>query len=206
MKKYFALTFILLNFTSYSFAQMQLGIKAGINFSTINGDDVDELDSKIGFAGGLFFMYQFNSLFAIQPEVYYSMKGATADDLVIENSTSTLCLDYIEVPILFKVIIPVEGSSVKPSIFVGPSVGFNTTAKAMFEYDGESSEDDIEDVSPTDLGLVFGAGLGFPVGMNELGFDLRYILGLSSIDDSEDEFDVKNSVININAYFGFNLH
>ena len=66
-----------------SYAQMQLGVKAGLNIASIGGDDADQilegqsLDSKTGFAGGLFFMYQFSNMFAIQPEAYYTMKGAT---------------------------------------------------------------------------------------------------------------------------------
>jgi hypothetical protein len=71
---------------------------------------------------------------------------------------------------------------------------------------GQSMEDDVEDVNSTDIGVVFGAGLGFPVGQNEVGVDFRYILGLTEVDKSEDPADFKNSVININAYFGFNLH
>jgi hypothetical protein len=187
---------------------MQLGIKAGVNFATLTGEYTDDLNSKTGFNGGIFFMYQFNKLFAIQPEAYYTMKGATADDVVIENSTSTVSLDYIEIPILFKVIIPIENSPICPSVFVGPYVAFNTTAKQKLEYMGESQEEDIEEVASTDFGLVFGAGIGFPIGTNEAGVDFRYGLGLTTIDDSgEDDFpDIKNSVFNINAYFGFNLH
>jgi len=206
MKKYFTLLLMIMAFTPLSIAQMQLGLKAGVNFSTLIGDDAEGAESLTGFTGGIFFMYQFNKMFAIQPEVYYTMKGATDQEtLAGETIEATLSLDYIEVPILFKLLIPIENSSIAPSLFVGPSIGFNMTAKAKLEYQGESYEEDIEDVNPTDIGLVFGAGLGFPVGQNELGFDFRYILGLSSVDDSAENFDIKNSVINLNAYFGFAL-
>jgi hypothetical protein len=208
VKKYFILVLIFAAFTSVSFGQgMQLGLKAGVNFANVVGDDVDGVDSKTGFAGGLFFMYQFNKLFAIQPEAYYTMKGATDEEAILgETATLTISLDYIEVPILFKVIIPIENSPIRPSVFVGPYVAFNTTAKQKLEYMGESQEADIEDVASTDFGLVFGAGLGFPVGTNEVGVDFRYGLGLTSLDDSGEDLDIKNSVFNINAYFGFNLH
>jgi len=135
------------------------------------------------------------------------MKGATDEEAILgETATLTISLDYIEVPILFKVIIPIENSPIHPSVFVGPYVAFNTTAKQKLEYMGESQEADIEDVASTDFGLVFGAGLGFPVGTNEVGVDFRYGLGLTSLDDSGEDLDIKNSVFNINAYFGFNLH
>jgi len=215
LKKYFTLVIIFAAFTAVSFGQgMQLGLKAGVNFANINGADADELvgnnlDTRTGFAGGIFFMYQFNNLFAIQPEAYYSMKGATYSE---NGGNLTWALDYIEVPLLFKVIIPVQGSNMRPSVFVGPAVGFNTTSKVTIEFNGQSEDMDLkDDTQSTDFSLVFGAGLGVGVGTNEVGVDVRYILGLTSIDNSsdnstEDALDLKNGVININVYFGFNLH
>jgi hypothetical protein len=207
MKKCLILLFILTAFTSLSLAQMQIGPKAGLNLANLSGDDVENTDSKTGFAGGVFFMYQFSKMFAIQPEAYYTMKGATQKETIEDISIDiTYTLDYIEVPLLFKLLIPIEGSSIHPAIFAGPAIGFNTTAKVKAEAEGQSAEQDFKDnTKSTDFGLVFGGGLGFPVGKNELGFDVRYILGLSTIDDTADEADVKNGVINFNVYFGFSL-
>jgi hypothetical protein len=206
MKKYFTLLLILAAFTSFSLAQMQIGPKAGLNISDLSGDDISNTDSKTGFSGGVFFMYQFNKMFAVQPEAYYTMKGAKSKGTIEGyDYTATWSLDYIEIPVLLKLLIPIEGASINPAIFAGPSVGFNTTHKIKVEVGGQSSEQDITDITSTDFGLVFGGGLGFPVGTNELGFDVRYILGLSTIDDSADKADVKNGVISINAYFGFSL-
>jgi hypothetical protein len=206
MKKFFTLLFILIAFVSFSHAQMQIGPKAGLNISNLSGNDVNNTDSRTGFAGGLFFMYQFSNMFAVQPEAYYTMKGATQKETIEGYSiTYTYSLDYIEIPVLLKFIIPIQGSAVHPAIFAGPAVGFNTTHKVKAEYEGQSAEADIPDVKSTDFSLVFGGGVGFPVGTNELGFDVRYILGLSTIDDSAAKSDVKNGVINVNAYFGFSL-
>jgi hypothetical protein len=206
MKKYFTLLLILAAFTSFSLAQMQIGPKAGLNIANLSGEDVEDTDTKTGFAGGVFFMYQFSNMFAIQPEAYYTMKGAT-QKLSIEGVTVDITgtLDYIEVPLLLKLLIPIQGSSVHPAIFAGPSVGFNITAKEKYEAQGESYEIDYEDVKSTEFGMVFGGGVGFPVGKNELGFDVRYILGLTTVDDSAEAADVKNNVINFNVYFGFSL-
>lgn len=198
-----SLTFIALFITPLN-AQMQIGPKAGLNIANAVGDDATifgiDLESRTGFTGGIFFMFQFSSLFAIQPEAYYTMKGATLSG---ENSDITFSFDYIEVPVLLKLIIPVEGSNIRPSVFAGPSVGFNTTAKIK----SESEEQDVkEDIKSTDFGLVFGGGIGIMIGKNELGFDIRYILGLSSLDDtSSNADDIKNAVISFNMYFGFSL-
>jgi len=206
MKKIFTLLFLVCLFSTMSFAQMQAGLKAGVNISNLSGDDAGSPDSKTGFAFGGFFMYQFSPMFAIQPEAYYTMKGAT-DKMDFEGTTVdlTYTLDYIEIPVLFKFLIPIQGSGVKPAIFAGPFLGINTTAKVKAEFNGQSQEDDITDTKSTEFGLQFGGGIGFPVGKGELGVDIRYILGLSTIDDSADEADVKNNVININLYYGFSL-
>ena len=188
-------------------AQMQIGLKGGINISNVVGDDANffgmDLDSRTGFSGGVFFMYQFSELFAIQPEAYYTLKGAT---LSVNGADLTFSFDYFEIPFLLKLIIPVEGSNIRPSIFAGPSVGFNTTAKIKGEANGESDEHDLkDDTKSTDFSLAFGGGIGFIIGKNELGFDVRYILGLQSIDDTSDNADVKNTVIAFNIYFGFSV-
>lgn len=211
MKK-FLLTFLFLAFVSLqSFAQMQLGVKAGVNLANLGGNDApDNSETRTGFSGGAFFMYQFSEMFAVQPELLYSMKGATEKGSIDFEGTSynydaEYKLDYFEIPLLLKFIIPLKGSGVKPALFAGPSIAFNMSAKTKVESGDESFEEDIEDVKSTDFGLVFGGGLGFPVGNGELGVDIRYILGLSTIDDSADSFDVKNGVLNFNLYYGFNL-
>jgi len=214
MRLFTAFLILFLTITSMSFAQMQLGVKGGLNIANVGGSDADylvdedveiSLDSRTGFEGGLFFMYQFNKMFAIQPEAYYTMKGATYSE---DQGELCLSLDYIEVPVLFKLLIPIQGSNIRPTVFVGPSVGFNTTAKVTVEYNGDTILDvDLKDeTTSTEFCLVFGGGIGFGVGNNEVGVEIRYILGLNSFDDASDPYDVTNNVLNFNAYFGFNLH
>jgi hypothetical protein len=206
MKKLLFVLFALALFSISTQAQMQLGVKAGLNLANLSGDDISDTDARTGFAGGLFFMYQFNDMFAIQPEAYYSMKGAT-DKGSFEGYSyeAELKLDYLEIPLLLKFLIPIKDSNVRPTVFAGPSFGFNMSAKSKVEAGGQTFEQDLEYVASTDFGLVFGGGIGFPVGNGELGFDIRYILGLSTIDDSSEKDDVKNGVLNFNLYYGFNL-
>ena len=201
-----ALFFTPLNAQVY-IKHIQIGPKVGVNIANLT-----DLDSKIGFAGGIFFLYQFSNLFAIQPEAYYTMKGAIHPSH--EFSEETFILHYIEVPLFLKFIIPVEGSIIRPSVYAGPVIGFNTTAEYKIEYKDTYLNPyppslkifDISDkIQSTDFSLAFGGGIGFIVGNNELGFDIRYILGLKSIDDTSRNEDEKNTVINFNIYFGFSL-
>jgi hypothetical protein len=206
MKKLLFVLFALALFSISTQAQMQLGLKAGLNLANLSGDDAGSPDSKTAFAFGGFFTYQFSPMFAIQPEIYYSMKGAT-DKMTIEGTTIdlTYTFDYIEIPVLVKFIIPIQGSTVKPAIFAGPYLALNTTAKIKAEYQGQSEEEDIDELKSSEFGLQFGGGVGFPVGSGELGFDIRYIMGLSNIFDVEGDPDVKNTVINFNLFYAFSL-
>ncbi len=206
MKKLLVVLFTITLFSISAQAQMQLGLKAGLNLANLSGDDAGSPDSKTGFAFGGFFTYQFSPMFAIQPEIYYSMKGAT-ENITFEGTTVdlTYTFDYIEIPFLIKFMIPIKESNVKPAIFAGPYFAINTTAKVKAEYQGQSEEEDLDELKSSEFGLQFGGGIGFPVGNGELGFDVRYILGLSTIFDVEGDPDVKNSVINFNLFYAFSL-
>jgi len=208
MKKIFTILFLFVAFTSLSFAQMKLGLKVGGNIANLSGDDVENPDSKFGFAFGGFFEYQFSPLIVVQPEIYYTMKGATDKESDGAGGTVdlTYTFDYIEIPVLVKVLIPIQGSNIKPEIFAGPFLGINTTAKGKAEFsNGQTIEQDFEDTKSTEFGVQFGGGIGFNVGKNEVGFDIRYILGLTTVDDSVEKADIKNNVINFNAYYAFSL-
>ncbi len=195
-----ALFFTPLNAQVY-IQQIQLGPKVGVNIAKFT-----DYDSKLGFAGGIFFQFQFSNLFAIQPEAYYTMKGATISDH--RWGDFSYLIDYLELPLLFKLTIPLEGSIIRPSVYAGPVISFNTTAEFKSEeIDRGLIEiwDISNDIQSTDFSLAFGGGIGFIVGNNELGFDVRYILGLKSVFDTSSEVDIKNSVINFNIYFGFSM-
>jgi len=201
MKKYLVFLLTLFPFIINSNAQVRFGLKSGLNISSLHGDDAGDLDSKLGFAAGFLLSYQTKSIFILQPEISYTMKGATTK---VGSVSFTLAYDYVEIPILFKFALPLDDSpNLKPSVFAGPFIAFKTKAKIIAKANGESDEADIKKVTPRDYGFQVGAAMGFGLGKYELGFDIRYILGLSSIDESIDHFDVKNNVLNINLYFCF---
>ena len=118
MKKWFVCFFVFLLFITYTTAQVRFGLKAGLNSSNLHGDDAGSLDSKLGFIGGCFLLYQSNKNFALQPELSYSMKGAKTQ---VGSANFTLAYDYIEFPLLFKLILPLDNeSNIFPSFFAGP--------------------------------------------------------------------------------------
>ena len=194
----FGLVFLVIAAQAAMCGEMTIGVTGGVNIAKVAGDDVDGWDSRTAPFFGGFLEFPITPLMSIQPELLYTMKGATSTDE--EGCDVTAKLDYIEIPVLLRVNIPMEGS-IKPFVVAGPGLGFNSTAK--FECDGE--EEDIEDIKSMDFGLIFGGGVGIPVGEGSYMISLfaRYELGLTTIDDSEYDEDVKNRAISIGAGVGF---
>ena len=173
-----------------------IGVTGGVNIASLAGDDVEGWDSRTAAYFGGYIEYPFTPLFSLRPELLYTMKGGTTSE---EDVDVTAKLDYVEIPVLFKVNVPMEGN-IRPFAVVGPGIGFNTGA--TWEADGH--EEDIEDVKAMDIGLIFGGGVGFPVGGGRYTISLivRYELGVTTIDDSDEEADVKNRTISIGAGLG----
>jgi len=207
MKKFYGLFFILFLFSITTNAQVRFGLKSGLNISDIveddSGEEATNFDTKLGFVGGVYFNYQFNNMFAVQPEIYYSMKGAKLKD---QYNDLNLKLTYVEIPILLQFIVPLKGTPVKPLLFVGPAMGLNLTSKSEQTYNGQTTEVDNKDnTKSTDLGLVFGGGISLPLGKNQLGIDVRYSLGLSNIGKDTGSATIKNNIINFNLFYGFSF-
>jgi len=181
----------------FSQVQFKKGVKGGLNLANLGGSDVENTDNKTGFSFGVFAALQLANLIYFQPEILYTMKGAKQKfDFGGETIDVSIKLNYIEIPLLIRLNVPVQGASFAPNLFAGPAIAFNLSAKVKAEGGGESSEVDIkDDTKSTDFGLIVGVGSAF----GPLVLDIRYILGLSSIDDSAEKADVKNRVISFNA-------
>ena len=63
--------------------KINFGAKAGLNLSTWN---VDDCEFKPGFHAGVYANIKINKMFAIQPEVLYSMEGVR----ISEDETQTV--------------------------------------------------------------------------------------------------------------------
>ncbi|MCC9168363.1 porin family protein [Pontibacter harenae] len=117
---------ITLLFTVAFSAQAQysrFGAKIGGALTSAVGSDApsSNINYKAGMHGGLVYTYEFISRIAFQTEMLYSRKGFTYDNYSVSESEAyagDLILDYVEVPLLFKLQ--------KAALFVeaGPYVGY----------------------------------------------------------------------------------
>jgi len=178
----------LLILPSAAAADVRFGIKAGANVANVNGDALEALQdwqSTVGFCGGIFLEFNLGKVLTIQPEVLYTMKGSeTAEG-------GKLDLDYIEVPVLLKVRLPI--ASIHPFLIAGPAFGWNLKAVV----DGI----EVEDWPTSDYSAVFGAGLQLG---RTLHLDVRYTMGLAKLEIPDLEtIDLKNGVISATLGLAF---
>jgi hypothetical protein len=166
------------------------GLKAGLNFANLMGDDAGDTDMKIGYHFGGYAKISLTEAFSIQPELLYNAAGAKASD---DGYDANYKLNYLTVPVMLGY------SFGKISIQAGPQIGFLTSAKLKVEGGGDSEEVDMKDsFKGTDFGVNVGLGADF----GKFNAAARYCIGLSNIVDADD-VDVKNGVIQLS--FGYKL-
>lgn len=144
-----AVLFTFVSIASYS--QTALGLRAGVNFQNLNGEDVDgsKLDNKlkVGFNAGLTADIPVAPDYFVQPGLLFSTKGAKIDD----GDDTKLNLSYVEVPITF-LYKPLLGTG-RLLMGVGPYFAYAVGGKI-----GDDDIDFDEDFKRFDAGgnLLFG--------------------------------------------------
>lgn len=180
------------------------GLGIGLNLSGLHGTTVSqEASRKLGFTIGGFITYSLSNSFAIQPEIYYAMRGAKMKEHYY-GATSisySVNLSYLEIPILARLRFSTQGKII-PQVFGGPFFSITLSGKEK----GDGWENNIQDLRGYDYGLVFGGGIIFPLGQRNLRVDIRYNVGLATIDANENpkfRESIKNNSFSI--LFGYNF-
>jgi hypothetical protein len=198
--------------------EVERGFRIGMSAANTSGDDpalalnvAYDIDStrqnRSGFCGGLFMTYHLQPTLAIQPELLYSQKGFI---LQASDGNAEIFLNYVEIPVLLKYLIPSKGS-VKPAVFAGPFVAFKAGTSASVNVDEEDNPGDaaeVEDVlqtvaddviSGTDFGLVLGGSLN----INQFVVDARYTVGLANMLPDVPGWSTQTTALSVSAGMTF---
>ena len=182
--------FVLSLITNVLFAQSGLsaGLKGGVNFSTITGENADQIYSnRTGFHVGAFANMRLQR-FGLQPEVIFSSQGA---EVPLTNSVEKF--SYVNVPIMLKFYL-----TDFLNLQAGPQFGLMTSAVAE-NNGGNINVESLYKESDWSLGL--GVGLELPFGLNLEG---RYNVGVTDINDSPDTTTaLNNQVYQVSIGFRF---
>lgn len=192
--------------TAIQAQEVRMGIKGGVNFATLSGDNLGDIKSRTGFHIGGLVEVPLSEQFSIQPEILYTTQGARYQEKGTElgvdyDFKTTAHLDYIQVPVMAKFYV-VEGFAVE----AGPEVAFLASSKG--KYKGTvggvtvSEEDDLDDIAKVDFSVGLGVSYRIPVGVF---FGARYNLGVTNINDGSDSDNnkMRNNVFQLSAGYSF---
>jgi len=202
MKKLLVIAVVALG--SIGFAQAQeidFGVQAGVNFANLQGDFVDDVDSRTGINVGLTGEYEFGPSFGILVGAIYSQQGAEGQNSL--GQETILKLDYINVPVLAKFYLGGSGLSID----AGPQIGFIVKDESEIENGVLAGSTTNYDAESIDLSVGGGLTYKFREGTTLEGLSLsgRYMVGVTNVyeDDSTFDDDITNQVFSINLGYKF---
>ena len=215
MKKItYAIAAITVFATTLSNAQVNIGVKGGLNFSDAKTDVfIDAVNNApstyTSFVVGGVAEIPLHENFSFQPELLYTKKGFTIDegtsfDVLGINiplgAKATTSISYIETPLLAKVKL-VQGKA-KIYGIAGPSIGYATSAKIqpkvtlLIDFNLPEINLDLSNsiYNRTDISGILGGGAEYNLGSGRIFTDIRYQHSLSNIINSPiADLTVKNS-------------
>jgi hypothetical protein len=186
----------------------QFGLRGGVNLTRFVGGDAGDVESRKGLNLGMSLPLFSIGPLSLAPELYYSQKGATQSALAGVPSF-TFEVDYIEVPILAKLTLPLNSSrSLRAYLAGGAAYAWNVNCSFSSQTAGtqELSENSCGEtfgsfdtaMQKADRGMVFSGGLDFTVpGMGGLNLDARLVRGLARLREGETASDIKNQAFSL---------
>ena len=147
------------------------GIKGGLNSYNIVGDNNSANKSNLGYNLGLLGHIHLGPMYALQPEIVYSVQGIAYKSGVNKK----LNLSYINIPLNFQYMFD-NGFRLQ----AGPQLGLLTSANLI---SGSNSSNVKSNYKGVDIGLTVGVSYVKP--STGYGVDVRYNHGLTNINASE---------------------
>ncbi len=176
--------------TTSSTSDISFGVKGGVNFATITGDDFESPDSRTSFHVGVLLELPITDMFSLQAEALYSGQGFEFEGL--GGDKVEYQLDYVNVPVLAKIYIT-NGFSLE----VGPQVSFKVNEEFDNDPDNDPGDFDLDEAESVDFALAGGLTFKTDMGLFATG---RYTYGLTDIIK---DVDAKNTVFQIGIGYKF---
>jgi hypothetical protein len=207
--KIFFIGILLLIFIQPDDTYGQIGIKGGVvisgyqpwqdltpytgnDYQPFLGYEVDWLQDDasypdLGLQIGFFYTYNISNHFALQPEMYYSRRGLNFYQTELYNTTYSLNVSYLELPLLLKYSLPLEWQ-IKPSLFLGPYFAFKLSASRTLDIEGEKNTREVPAINDFDYGVVFAINTEFSAWTQNLLLEFRINWGLANAMDQPEEY------------------
>ncbi len=160
-----------------------IGLKGGLNMSTLYSDAVSDDKARFGLNGGGFIRVAPEEAIGLQVEVLYSSKGnhSTYSGFAgLIDQTVDFNLNYLEVPLLVAFRLGDGAAELHAGLYGAYLVGANVSTDGDL---GDGSEElDKDNFSSMDFGLA--GGIAFNAGPAQIG--ARVLYGLTEIASSDE--------------------
>ena len=177
MKK-FKLFLVLISFSTITKSQIHFGVKAGQSLTNQRLDSASGTSYISNFNVGMLVSMPITKSLSLQPELMYSNQGYGGK----YNDTSfRVTYSYLVLPVLLKY-------SLNSGLFAETGPQFGLLVKKLWW------------LNSSDFSWVFGIGYKLPV---NLGFDVRYTLGLTDIGNQYYSPKAYNSVFQFDVFYLF---
>lgn len=163
---------LLINLALYA-QPAQIGLKGGVNFSYMSAAGATHMKMLPGFNNGFFARISMQKRWSIQPEVYYTAKGADITyNTDFADGTARYKFSYIEMPVMLVAhVTPYFNVQAGPYVAVLlDSEVKNRSGVHLFNYGAHIHTRDFNRI---DAGMMLGTG--FDIGA--LGIGVRYCQG-----------------------------
>lgn len=207
----FLILIVIFSYSHESVAEKRtMGFKIGINIASLHNKDENlfNKDFKTGLRMGAFYIYPINRSVSVQPEILYSMKGEAyqwrilADHQVLYSGKDITSIDYLEIPLLIKIAIPIF-PIFRTKLLIGPSFAIKLRSRAKSIDNGKTHEYDLKEIKRSDIGITVGGEFKFFVFNKEIMLDTRFILGLSVIEKARQYYDPKTKNLVFSILIGY---
>ena len=231
MKKgLFLMVFVLALISTQSYAQINFGVRAGLNIANMNVSGFTGVteSSRIGFHAGALLDIGIAEVFSLESGLLLNGKGANFQAKgIVPNTNITLISDvtmspmFLEIPI--NAIYKVDIKPVKIEIVAGPYMAFGVMGKRTTEYSATNLPAGVTldqllsalNLQNEDEGLKYGSGTGddlkgFDFGLNfgagvnysNILFRIQYQFGLTNLNPTTANNEVLKSNV-LSFSFGY---
>jgi hypothetical protein len=192
--------FIFLMGVTTAKAQLNFGIKVGINESTQSdlGNLYDNQNLRPGISIGGSVLYQFSENVGTQLELNYVQKGRKMNVNHSKNSSNmnTNC-DYITIPMIVRGSSLLNENRTRFYFETGPYYGYMTNSKNTTD----DKHLDEKKLYNNDFGLVFGSGIIQPIQNSNIIIGIRYEMGLLKVYKEDNE--IRNKSLSFSVGYQF---
>jgi hypothetical protein len=140
-----------------------------------------------GIDAGVFYTFRLSDAFNFQPGLYFAQRGYQFDQTPLYNTNYSLRINYLELPVLFEYILPLNWSF-RPLIIAGPFAALKLGSHKRIRISDKEATGEVPGVNTLDYGIVFSVGSEFDAWGGQIIFDLSLNWGLANVMTQPDNF------------------